>query len=93
MKTMGLLVILATWAALLACSLRIHSIDNAAAQASLVCGFSSVASGDDIVGLTWGMTAHQRIIPWFDRVGSASSLVDGLSRGRQDGPWHDVRLG
>ena len=63
-----------------------HFIDNAAAQASLVGGSSSVTSGDVIVGITWEMIAHQCTIPLLDRVGSASDPVDGLSRGRQEGP-------
>ena len=71
----GLLVILATWPGVSAGSLWIHFIDNAAAQASLVCGYSSVTSGDDL-GLTWEMIAHQRIIPWFDRDDSASYPLD-----------------
>ena len=52
--------------------LCIHFSDSAAARLWI----SSVASGDDIVGLTWEKTAHQRIMPWFDRVDSA---LDGLS--------------
>ena len=76
MKTVGPLVVLATWPGLSAGSLWIHFIDNAAAHASYVGGSSSVASGDDTVGLTWEMAAHQPVIPCFDRVHSA---VDELS--------------
>ena len=75
-ETMGPPLILATWKGLFAGSLSFHFIINAAAQASRVCGSSLVTSGDVIVGLTWGMTAHQRTIPCFDSVDSA---VDGLS--------------
>ena len=85
----GPLVILATWPGLLAGSLWIHFIDTAAAPAPLVCGSFSVTSGDDIVGLTWEMI-HHRVIPWFDRVDGTSNPVDGLSRRRQGGPWHEV---
>ena len=92
-EAVGPLVILATWPGLLAGSLWIHFIDNAAAQASFVRGSSSVISGDDIVGLTWETVAQQRIIPWFDRVESKSNPVDGLSRGRREGPWREVRQG
>ena len=92
-EAVGPLVILATWPGLLTGSYWIHFIDNTAAQASLVKGSSSVMSGDAIVGITWGMVAHQRIMPWFDRVDSKSNPVDGLSRGRTTGPWQEVRRG
>ena len=62
-------------------------IDKAAAQTSLVCGSSSVTSGNDMVGLTWEMTANQRIIPCFDTVDSANDPVNGLRTGRQESPW------
>ena len=69
------LVILATWPRLCAGSLWINFIDTAAAIAPLVNGSSSVTLGDDIVGLSWDMIAHHRIIPWFDRVDSANNAV------------------
>ena len=75
-EAIGFLVILATCRIIC----RIHFMDNTA-QASLVCGSSSVTSGDDIVGFTREMMAQQRIIPYVDRVESASNPADGLSRG------------
>ena len=92
-EAIGPLVILATWPGLLRGALWIHFIDNVAAQAALIKGSSSVMSGDIIVGRTWEMVARERIIPWFDRVDSESNPVDGLSRGRQQGPWKYVQDG
>ena len=58
--------------------------------------------GSTVVGL-WIFVGHikRRTTLWpdvgndctSDRDDKASIPVDGLSRGRQDGPWHDVRLG
>ena len=45
--------------------------------------------GDVFVGETWRRIQHLAIYPYFDRVAS-KSIVDGLSRGRSDGPWVQV---
>ena len=92
-EAIGPLVVLATWPRLLQGCLWIHFLDNAAAQAAYVKGSSSVHSGDVIVGKAWETVARWRLFPWFDRVGSKSNPVDGLSRGRRDGPWDDVETG
>ena len=89
-EAIGPLLVLATWPDHMANCLWIHFIDNAAAQSALVNGSSSVASGDLIVGHTWEMIAERCIYPWFDRVDSKSNPVDGLSRGKWDGPWSTI---
>ena len=38
-------------------------------------------------GETWTKIAWLGTLAWFDRVESGSNPVDGLSRGRTDGPW------
>ena len=50
-------------------------------------------SGDLIVGKAWELVARRRLFPWFDRVDSKSNPVDGLSRGRMEGPWDHVVTG
>ena len=70
--------------------LWVHYIDNVAAQYSLVRGSSSISSGDVVVGETWKRIQRLGIYPYFDRVASKSNPVDGLSRGRSDGPWVQV---
>ena len=69
-------------------ALWVHYIDNAAGLASLVDGSSSVEGGDLIIGETWKRVQQLKALPWFDRVDAHSNVVDGLSRGRWDGPWH-----
>ena len=61
----------------------------------MVRGSSTVSSGDHIVGTTWNLIHKHKILAWFDRVESASNPVDGLSRGKTEGPWaalEDLRL-
>ena len=67
--------------------LWLHFIDNAAALSSVVRGSSSVESGEHITGLTWSRIVGVGCLPWFDRVESAASPTDGLSRGRFQGQW------
>ena len=50
-------------------------------------------SGDLLVGKAWEMVARRRLLPWFDRVDTKSNPVDGLSRGRMEGPWLTVEMG
>ena len=90
-EAVGPLAVLATWPNLLRDCLWIHFIDNVAALSALVNGSSSVSSGDVVIGLTWEMIASRCISPWFDRVDSKSNPVDGLSRGRRQGPWSVVQ--
>ena len=92
-EAIGPLVVLATWPRLLQGCLWIHFLDNAAAQAAYVKGSSSVHSGDMLVGKAWETVARRRLFPWFDRVDTKSNPVDGLSRGRVEGPWDNVEVG
>ena len=54
---------------------------------NLVNGSSSVTQGDILIGATWSQIQRLQVFQWFDRVDSKSNPVDGLSRGRLDGPW------
>ena len=90
-EAIGPLLILDLWPELLENCLWIHFIDNSAAQAALTRGSSSVESGDAIVSATWKRIVTVRCLPWFDRVESDANPVDGLSRGRMDGPWNAVQ--
>ena len=92
-EAVGPLMVLATWPRLMQGRLWMHYIDNAAAQAAFVRGSSSVQSGDLIIGTAWQLVARHRLLPWFDRVDTASNPVDGLSRGRDEGPWTNVEVG
>ena len=49
-----------------------------------------MSSGDVIIGKTWRLISHWEVSPWFERVCSASNPLDGLSRGRRNGPWSEV---
>jgi len=89
-EAIGPLLILATWPRIMQNRLWVHYIDNAAAQAAFVKGSSSVMSGDVLVGHAWELIARRRLLPWIDRVDSESNPVDGLSRGRMEGPWQQV---
>ena len=92
-EAIGPLVVLATWPRLMQGRRWIHFIDNAGAQCAYVKGSSSVHSGDLIVGSAWSIIARRRLMPWFDRVDTSSNPVDGLSRGRLEGPWREVLRG
>ena len=89
-EAIGPLAILETFPKLLKNCLWIHYIDNVAAQYSLVRGSSSIGCGDVVVGETWRRIQRLGIYPYFDRVASKSNPVDGLSRGRREGPWVQV---
>ena len=86
-EAIGPLIVLHQWAEALRDMLWIHCIDNAAAQAAIIKGSSSVQSADTIVGITWEAIAKVNCLPWIDRVASTSNPVDGLSRGKLEGPW------
>ena len=92
-EAIGPLVVLATWPRLMQGRRWIHFIDNAGAQCAYVKGSSSVHSGDLIVGAAWSIIARRRLMPWFDRVDTSSNPVDGLSRGKMEGPWREVLKG
>ena len=89
-EAIGPLALLQTFPKILKNSLWLHFIDNEAAQHSLVKGSSSIACGDVVVGETWKRIQQLGIYPYFDRVESKANPVDGLSRGRSDGPWERV---
>ena len=89
-EAVGPLAILATWPDVMRDATWVHYIDNSAAQHSLIRGSSSVTSGDLIVGHTWETVARRSLLPWFERVPSASNPVDSLSRGDMAGPWGTV---
>ena len=71
-------------------SLWLHFIDNVAAEYSIIRGSSSVEAGDIVIGLTWKKIRELNTFMYVDRVASESNPVDGLSRGRMDGPWKQV---
>ena len=89
-EAIGSILALETWPDLFRDMLWAHYIDNAAAQASLARGSSSVESGEVIVSMTWQRVVRLRALPWFDRVASKSNPVDGLSRNDFSGPWERV---
>lgn len=92
-EAIGPLALLQTFPNVLKNSLWLHFIDNEASQHSLIKGSSSIACGDVIVGETWKRIQQLNFYPYFDRVESKANPVDGLSRGRSDGPWQRVVRG
>ena len=91
-EALGPVLVLATWPHLLKDRLWIHFIDNSNALAALVKGGSSVHSADVIAAWVSSAVARLGAIPWYDRVDTKSNPVDGLSRGRLEGPWELVQL-
>ena len=89
-EAIGPLAILTTWPNILKNALWVHYIDNVASQYSLIKGSSSIAAGDVIVGETWKKIQSLGTFAYFDRVESEANPVDGLSRGRSEGPWQRV---
>ena len=91
-EALGPILVLATWPLLLKDRLWIHFIDNSNALTALVKGGSSVHSADVLAAWVSSKVAELGIIPWYDRVDTKSNPVDGLSRGRLEGPWELVKL-
>ena len=91
-EAVGPLLVLVNWGALIQNHLWIHFIDNEGSLAALAKGSSSVLSGEVIVGMTHELVSKYGVVPWFDRVDSASNPVDKLSRGAMSGPWRLVRI-
>ena len=86
-EAVGPLAIAVTFPNIVKNALWMHWIDNSAAQYALVRGSSSILSGDVIVGETWRRVQKLNAFLYVDRVESEANPVDGLSRGRRDGPW------
>ena len=89
-EAVGPLAIAETFPKIVKNSLWLHWIDNSAAQYSLVRGSSSILAGDVIVGETWRKIQQLGAYFYVDRVESEANPVDGLSRGRHEGPWQRV---
>ena len=89
-EAVGPLIVLLTFPNLIRNKLWLHFIDNESAEYSLIKGSSSNSSGDYVVGLTWERVVRLSTIPFFSRVESAANPVDGLSRGKRNGPWKQV---
>ena len=89
-EAVGPLAILETWPNIVKNSMWLHFIDNVAAQYSLVRGSSSILAGDVVVGETWRKVQALNTFFYVDRVESEANPVDGLSRGKPDGPWQRV---
>ena len=53
-------------------------------------GSSSILAGDVIVGETWRKIQKLGAYFYVDRVESEANPVDGLSRGKREGPWQRV---
>eukprot|EP00435_Cladocopium_sp_Y103_P037299 s2430_g9.t2 len=73
-------VALATWRTPLTSSQVIHFIDNDAAAAALVRGYSPKSDSTVMVGEYWTIAAACAIDTYVDRVESKSNLSDGPSR-------------
>ena len=86
-EAVGPLILLENWQHCFRHSLWLHFIDNQGALQALVKGSSSIAAGDEIIGLTWSKAAAAKAVPWFERVESKANPSDGLSRGQAHGPW------
>ena len=86
-EAIGPALILHNWPELVRDRLWVHFIDNDNALCALIKGGSSVCSADCIAGWTSGRAAELGAYSWFDRVDTGSNPVDGLSRGKLDGPW------
>ena len=86
----GPLAIATTWPTVIQGCPWLHFIDHQGAQMCLVRGSGNSRNGDVIAGLTW--TAVQNTQSWLsmERVMSESNPIDGVSRGRVDGPWQYV---
>ena len=89
-EAVGPLAVLETYPNVVRNCLWVHYIDNVAAQYSLIKGSSSITCGDVVVGETWRRIQRLGAHVYFDRVDSKANPVDGLSRGRSEGPWRQV---
>ena len=89
-EAVGPLIVVNQWPQLVTGELWIHFVDNEGAKACLIRGSSRIDAGDIIMGHTWKHVAQCRALLWVDRVHTHSNPVDGLSRGRFEGPWRRV---
>ena len=86
-EAIGPLVLLENFLDMFRGSLWLQFLDNAAALSNLVNRSSSVIQGGHPHWRNVEPNTAFAGFPMFDRVDSKSNLVDGLSRGRLDGPW------
>ena len=89
-EAVGPLAVLETFPKIVRNCLWVHYIDNIAAQYSLIKGSSTITCGDVVVGETWKRIQRLGVHAYFDRVESKANPVDGLSRGKAEGPWRQV---
>ena len=73
-------IALATWADHVGDRQVIHFVDNDAASACLVKGYSPKCDSCSLVGEYWLTAARHRTEPYIDRVESKSNLADDPSR-------------
>lgn len=73
-------VSLFTWQSTLANAKLIHFVDNDAASANLIKGYSPKSDSSELVGVYWLAAAAQKLSIYIDRVESKSNLSDGPSR-------------
>ena len=73
-------VALDTWSELLQNKKVIHFIDNDAASASLIKGYSPTVDSCELVGEYWIRAAALRMSVYIDRVESKSNIADAPSR-------------
>ena len=91
-EAIGPLALLCTFPEYFRDAVWLHFIDNDAALATLVKGSSSVLSGEVITAYTHSRCSAIGLWSWFDRVAGADNPVDGLSRGKMEGPWQLVDI-
>ena len=73
-------VSLFTWRKLLSNSKVFHFVDNNAASACLIKGYSPKTDSSELVGVYWLAAAAHKVSIYIDRVESKSNLSDGPSR-------------
>ena len=86
-EAIGPLMILEEFTHLVEDAMWVHYIDNSGAQYALVNGPSSIMSADVIIGETWMRIEKVGAWAFFDRVESEANPIDGVSRGKYNGPW------
>ena len=90
-EAVGPAILMEMYPKLLANELWVHFIDNVGSQMCLVKGSASCQCPDEVIGFTWEEVARLRTLLYTDCVASADNPVDGLSRGKFEGPWRRVQ--